>query len=407
MDYQSFKHLLLKGTLKNVYLFSGAELGDKKEALSIFKQRVFGNENPTVYTFYCDSEFVPANFLNAVQTAGLFSSTKLILLKGIEQAKDLVVKTLTSLLIPQSFEVAAYDDFFSRFPKEINQLNTYYEKKDNRCFLKKIKEADKKKIVDLFARCGFSPLDKDTFLIVSDETTEKIPEAVTRLFPEAQTIQFFEMFENKKADWIRAEFAKYHLSIDNNSVSLLLDMVENNKSALEQEISNIATAMLQRDTPQKNITHDLIEEYLYHSKEESPFSLFSAMTAKKRDKALEILDKLFTADPDGILPGLLWSQRRAVRILDLHENMKQPKELIFRELFINGKKVQQELSVLLANFSFRHAVHALNRLSQLEYYLRILPANLKLVQLQLFILDYIDERIDRDFLQGELQFVVS
>lgn len=407
MDYQSFKHLLLKGTLKNAYLFFGAELGDKKEALSIFKQRVFGNENPTVYTFYCDSEFVPANFLNAVQTAGLFSSTKLILLKGIEQAKDLVVKTLTSLLIPQSFEVAAYDDFFSRFPKEINQLNAYYEKKDNRCFLKKIKEADKKKIVDLFARCGFSPLDKDTFLIVSDETTEKIPEAVTRLFPEAQTIQFFEMFENKKADWIRAEFAKYHLSIDNNSVSLLLDMVENNKSALEQEISNIATAMLQRDTPQKNITHDLIEEYLYHSKEESPFSLFSSMTAKKRDKALEILDKLFTADPDGILPGLLWSQRRAVRILDLHENMKQPKELIFRELFINGKKVQQELSVLLANFSFRHAVHALNRLSQLEYYLRILPANLKLVQLQLFILDYIDERIDRDFLQGELQFVVS
>lgn len=407
MDYQSFKHLLLKGTLKNAYLFFGAELGDKKEALSIFKQRVFGNENPTVYTFYCDSEFVPANFLNAVQTAGLFSSTKLILLKGIEQAKDLVVKTLTSLLIPQSFEVAAYDDFFSRFPKEINQLNAYYEKKDNRCFLKKIKEADKKKIVDLFARCGFSPLDKDTFLIVSDETTEKIPESITRLFPEAQIIQFFEMFENKKADWICAEFAKYHLSIDNNSVSLLLDMVENNKSALEQEISNIATAILQRDTPQKNITHDLIEEYLYHSKEESPFSLFSAMTAKKRDKALEILDKLFTTDPDGILPGLLWSQRRAVRILDLHENMKQPKELIFRELFINGKKVQQELSVLLANFSFRHAVHALNRLSQLEYYLRILPANLKLVQLQLFILDYIDERIDRDFLQGELQFVVS
>lgn len=407
MDYQSFKHLLLKGTLKNAYLFSGVEIGDKKEALSIFKQRLFGNESPTVYTFYCDSEFVPANFLNAVQTAGLFSSTKLILLKGIEQAKDLIVKTLTSLLIPQSFEAAYYEEIFSRFPKEINQLNTYYEKKDNRYFLRKIKEADKKKIVDLFTRCNFSPLDKDTFLIVSDETNEKIPEAVTRLFPETQTIQFFEMFENKKVDWTRAEFAKYNLSIDNNSISLLLDLVENNKSALEQEISNIAAVILQKDTPPKNITHDLIEEYLYHSKEESTFSLFSALIAKKRDKALEILDKLFIATPDGILPGLLWSQRRAVRILDLHENMKQPKELIFRELFINGKKAQQELSLLLANFSFRHAVHALNRLSQLEYFLRILPANLKLVQLQLFILDYIDERIDRDFLQGELQFVVS
>lgn len=407
MDYQSFKHLLLKGTPKNVYLFSGVEIGDKKEALSIFKQRIFGNESPTVYTFYCDSEFIPANFLNAVQTAGLFSSSKLILLKGIEQAKDSVAKTLTSLLIPQSFEENHYNEIFSRFPKESSQLNAYYEKKDNRFFLKKIKEADKKKIVDLFARCNFSPLDNDTFLIALDETNEKIPEAVTRLFPEAQIIQFFEMFENKKADWIRAEFAKYSLSIDNNSVSLLLDMVENNKSALEQEICNIATAILQKNAQQKNITNDLIEEYLYHSKEESPFSLFSALIAKKRDKALEILDKLFTADPDGILPGLLWSQRRAVRILDLHENMKQPKELIFRELFINGKKTQQELSLLLVNFSFHHAVHALNRLSQLEYFLRILPANLKLVQLQLFILDYVDERIDRDFLQGELQFVVS
>ncbi len=407
MDYQSFKHLLLKGTLKNAYIFSGVEIGDKKEALSILKQRLFGKDSPTVYTFYCDSEFVPADFLNAVQTAGLFSSTKLILLKGIEQAKDVVVKTLTSLLLPQSIEASHYEEVFSLFAKENTQLKTYYEKKDNRYFLKKIKEADKKKIVDIFARCNFSVLDKDTFLIVSDETSEKIPEAVTRLFPDAQTIQFFEMFENKKADWIRMEFGKYNLSIDNNSITLLLDMVENNKSALEQEINNIATTLLQNNVGGKNVTHDLIEEYLYHSKEESPFSLFAALIAKKRDKALEILDKLFVSDPDGILPGLLWSQRRAVRIIDLYENMKQPKDIIFRELFINGKKVQQELSMLFGHFSFRHAVHALNRLSQLEYYLRILPVNLKQVQLQLFILDYIDGRIDRDFLQGDLQFVVS
>lgn len=405
MDYQSFKHLLLKGSLKNIYMFSGVEIGDKKEALTLFKQRLFGKESPTVYTFYCDSEFVPADFLNAVQTAGLFSSTKLILLKGIEQAKDSTVKTLTSLLLPQSFDMNHYESIFSGFSKEYSQLNTYYEKKDNRYFLKKIKEADKKKIVDLFARCNFSPLDKDTFLIVLDETHEKVPEAVMRLFPENQIIQFFEMFENKKVDWIRMEFNKYNLSIDNNSISLLLDMVENNKSALEQEINNIATAVL--NTAEKKVTHDLIEEYLYHSKEESPFSLFAALIAKKRDKALEILDKLFIDDIDGILPGLLWSQRRAVRILDLYENMKQPKELIFRELFINGKKVQQELSMLFGHFSFRHAVHALNRLSQLEYFLRILPTSLKLVQLQIFILDYIDGRIDRDFLQGDFQFVVS
>ena len=407
MDYQSFKHVLLKGTLKNIYLFSGVEIGDKKEALSIFKKRLFGNDSPTVYTFYCDSEFIPADFLNAVQTAGLFSSTKLILLKGIEQAKDIVVKTLSSLLLPQSFEIAHYEEIFSKFSKEYSQLNTFYEKKDNRYFLKKIKEADKKKIADLFLRCNFSPLDNDTYLIISDETNEKIPEAITRLIPESQSIQFFEMFENKKTDWIRMEFGKYNLTIDNNSISLLLDMVENNKSALEQEINNISTTILQRNATEKKVTYDLIEEYLYHSKEESPFSLFAALISKKRDKALEILDKLFIADVDGILPGLLWSQRRAVRILDLYENMKQPKELIFRELFINGKKVQQELSMLFGHFSFRHAVHALNRLSQLEYYLRVLPNNLKLVQLQIFILDYIDGRIDRDFLQGDLQFVAT
>ena len=119
MDYQSFKHVLLKGTLKNVYLFSGVEIGDKKEALSIFKQRLFGNDSPTVYTFYCDSEFIPADFLNAVQTAGLFSSTKLILLKGIEQAKDIVVKTLSSLLLPQSFEIAHYEEIFQNFLRNI------------------------------------------------------------------------------------------------------------------------------------------------------------------------------------------------------------------------------------------------------------------------------------------------
>lgn len=410
MDYQAFKYQLEKGKLKHVYLFSGPEIGDKKEALRILKQRIFSEDETNISSFYCDTDFSPADFIDAVQTQGLFSSTKLILLKNIEQAKEPVIKTLTSILIPDSMDQENYEKTFPQSGTPSKSLTDYYEQKGDRYFLKKIKEADKKKIIELFNKENFNPLGNGTFLILINETTEKIPESVTRLIPDSQIILFFEMFESKKLEWVRNEFKKSEIKIEEETIQFLLDMVENNKSELEREIHNISIYVKESSKMPSNllvVTKSLIEDYLCHSKEETPFSLFSAMIQLDLSRALDILEKLFSLGPSNILAGLIWSQRRLIRILDLYENRKMPKEMIFKEMYITGKKVTQELSAVFNRFDFRHAVNALNRLSELEYYLRILPPSLKLVKLQEFILDYVGDRIDKSFLQGELQFLQS
>ena len=100
------------------------------------------------------------------------------------------------------------------------------------------------------------------------------------------------------------------------------------------------------------------------------------------------------------MPGLIWAQRRSVQMLDLFHNEKLPIHDVFKKLFINSKKQQEELSFLFKNFSFQHAVHALRLMVDTEFYVRIFPNDLKLVKLQLLILNFGNENIHKSFLKA-------
>ena len=209
---------------------------------------LFEDEEPVVHSFYCDNEFNVADFIDTVQSQALFSNRKIILLKGIEATTSKITQTLNSLLIPNSIDSALI--------KKEAKLGSYYEEKEGRYCLKKIKEADKKSIVELFAKIGFSPLGDSVILVALNETKENIPEAVSRLFSSNQSVVFFEMFENRKRDWIRAEFKKHKLAIEERALTFLLETVENNKNALEREIFNIAIAFSSTSSDAQ-VTHSL------------------------------------------------------------------------------------------------------------------------------------------------------
>lgn len=408
MDFNEFKHRVLKNDTSFVYLFAGPEIGDKKEALNLFKKNIFKNNDPLIYTYYAGSDLSPADLLDAVQTQPLFSNEKLIVVKNIEKVTPDLSKTLTSLLIPDSIDKDIFETHFSKRADIFKKISEYYTLKGDRYCISKIKEADKKKIVELFVTAGYSPLGKSTFLILVNETTDEIPEAVTRLIADSQSVMFFEMFENKKLEWIRAEFKKNDIYIEDNAVAFLLETIENNKNELELIISNISVSLKEhiKTTGDKPVvTKDFIEDHLYHSKEESPFSLFNAMLQLNAEKALEILKKLFTTDRDSILPGLIWSQRRLVKMIDLYENMKHHPNDIFKEMFITRKKMIQELSVIFGRFNFKHAVYNYRKMAELEYYMRAMPRDLKYVKFQEMIVLYINGNIDKSFLQGQLQYI--
>lgn len=404
MEFQELKHKIQKNDLSSVYLFTGPEMGDKNVILDMIKKALFSEDDPVIHTFYCDNDFSPADFIDTIQTGALFSSNKLIILKGIEQASAKVTAALTSLLIPESIDSELFEKYFSSDKK----ITSFYELKEDRYFRKKIKESDKTAIREVFAQRKFPDLPDGVCMVLLNETNDPIPESVTRLFASAQTVVFYEMFLNKKNEWIRSEFKKHNLNVEDRAVLFLLDTIENNKNSLEREIFNISVSL----TEQVNagilkpvVTRDFIEEHLYHSKEESPFSLFSAMISGELDRAISILNKLISEDREGILPGLIWSQRRLVRIIDLYENMKMQPFDIFKEMFIRRKNQQDELMKVLGKITFEQAVHGLRMMTEAEYYVRIFPLDLKIVKLQQLIIDCVNGSICKSFLQGRLQYL--
>ena len=407
MNVNELRTRISRGILENIYLFSGPEIGEKLEMIGLLREKIFGNEKPVVYTFYCANEFDPVEFTDTMSSNLLFSEKKMVIVKNIEQANRNMTGILENLIVPSrimsdNFESGVMKK--SSVAKKEKELAAYYTNEgEYYCVKEGLKDSERKKIAVFFNAIGYCNIDPDTYLVMLNETSDRIPAGITNILSQNQHIIFWEMFENQKPVWVRQEFKKYNLFVDDAAVEFILDMIENNKYFLENEIRNIALSYdgLKKDD-KRLITRDTIEEYLYHSKEETSFSLFSAMVDGNLSKSLEIAEKIFYSNDESLLNGLLWSLRRFLRALDLYENQNMSIEEIFQVLQITAKKGREEMNRGLKNYGYSHVSLMFYHLSGLDYDLKILPDELKLVRLQEFLVNFIGGDIKNLFLSGDL-----
>lgn len=129
-------------------------------------------------------------------------------------------------------------------------------------------------------------------ILVSDEIS--VNAKLEKIVPPANRKKFWEMFENKKTEWIVNFFVKNGYKIKNNAVSLILDLVENNTQSLKNECSRFFVCFPKG----YEITENDVENILSHNKEENVFTLFNEISAAKvpknvrLEKGLEILQKI-------------------------------------------------------------------------------------------------------------------
>lgn len=160
------------------------------------------------------------------------------------------------------------------------------------------------------------PSSTATLLIVSNETS--IASKLMSAVPKAQTEVFWEMFENKKADWVRTFFRRAGMTINNNAIDLLLDLVENNTQELKNTCSQLIV-FLQADPEHQDqpVTEDDIDSYIYHSRQESVFSLFEHIACGELERALSTLQVLIRGGEGDAIPliaGLVWQFRRLLSV---------------------------------------------------------------------------------------------
>jgi DNA polymerase-3 subunit delta len=151
-----------------------------------------------------------------------------------------------------------------------------------------------------------SPADDTTLILISDSTSldRVIESAVSK---ESKHV-FWELFENKKPEWVRSYFRREGFSVDDEAVNAILELVENNTDALRRECSRL---MLFAGGVKK-IDAEYVEKWLSHTRSESAFTLFSAIATGNLSKSVEIISTLLAGQetPIAIIAGLTWCFRR-------------------------------------------------------------------------------------------------
>lgn len=228
-------------------LFLGPELGEKQDAIDEIRQRLGKGREET--SFYA-GETAIAEMVAFLQNGSLFADTRLVFIKNAELIK----------------------------------------KKDE---------------LDLLGAYMKNPQDNTTLILVSDTTS--LARALEAAAPAGKKV-FWEMFDNRKQEWLTTFFKRAGFTIRADGIETILELVENNTSALRQECERLMRFL----SKNKPVGTEDIEKWLSHTREESAFTLFSRIAARDFSKSLEILHTLLLAkeSPIAIFAGLTWCFKR-------------------------------------------------------------------------------------------------
>jgi DNA polymerase-3 subunit delta len=238
-----------------VFLFLGPELGEKRDAI----ERMRGDLNkkygvpPEETSFYvCET---PSSEITAfILTGSLFSAARLVFVKNADA----------------------------------------------------LKKDDAKNIV----LCLKKPAPDTVLILISDETA--LDRVIENAVPKEAKRVFWELFENKKPEWVRSYFRREGLSVDDDAVNAILELVENNTDALRRECSHLVLFAGEKNGQRNAISADFVEKWLAHTRSESAFTLFSALASGNLSNSAAILETLLASQesPVAILAGLTWCFRR-------------------------------------------------------------------------------------------------
>jgi DNA polymerase-3 subunit delta len=179
---------------------------------------------------------------------------------------------------------------------------------DSRLFLVKNAELIKKKDeVELLASYIKSPQDNTVLVLISDGNN--IAKELERSLesPKNKRI-FWELFEDRKTEWVASFFRREGFRITGEGIEALLELVENNTDALRRAGSHLML-FLGKDRP---VTAEDVEQWLAHTREESPFTLFSRIAQGDLEGSIEVLHSILNTGeyPRAIIGGLSWCYRR-------------------------------------------------------------------------------------------------
>ncbi len=181
-----------------------------------------------------------------------------------------------------------------------------------------------------------SPSSAATLVIISQDF--RLPRKLDTVIDKDGKKTFYEMFDSRKPQWVRQVCSSLSLSIEDEAISLLLDLVENDTAILRSTLTTLAQFLSGQG--KRNITGEDVESYIQHTRSETPFSLFESMAGESYEHTMKTLSALMAEESGGgiaVVSILLWVFRR---LTSIQENLEQGNdwEDSAKGASVNGKK---------------------------------------------------------------------
>ena len=296
-----------------IYIFTGPEVGERSIVVSRIKTSlVEKHKTMDFHNLYADSTSV-SQVLSLLQTGNLFMQAVCVVLNGAEEIKK---------------------------KEEVEQI---------------IKWASLEQTFPAI------------LILLSDEIS--INKAIESAVPKEQKQIFWELFENKKKEWIRSFFAKEKIKITDDGIEGILELVENNTDALKTACMHISLFFDEGAT----IKEENIEQFLSHTKEETVFTLFDAITHANLTLTLTISQKLMSVkntSPIQLIAGLTYCFKR---LADWHSAIQEAggfNELTVKKVGFTSKTAITQYTRAAKNFSFKATMRILTLLNRYDYDMR-------------------------------------
>lgn len=253
----------------------------------------------------------------------------------------------------------------------------------------------------LFAAYLKKPNESATLVFLSEESSSsKVSASITKAIGKKNTQVFWELFDSDKKSWLINFFRKENLSITPDGVEYLLEMLENNTS----EFRNVCRQLAIFFDPGSELNTEKLEEFLYHSKEESVFTLFAKVAEGDLQGALDILKKISLGGSvyyPQLVGGLLWQLKKLISYSEMVQQSYSNEE-ICRKLGIRAKRAKEQSRLAVRRYSCEQLRSMVVLSTRIDSLLRESRGELQPLLMELYIYYMIERKGDAATLERSL-----
>lgn len=244
----------------------------------------------------------------------------------------------------------------------------------------------KKEDIELVSEWISSNDGNSALILISNEIS--VDKKLESLVPKENKKIFWELFQDRKEQWLRSFFQRENFKITDDAITSILELCENDTLSLNRECSRFFVCF-EKD---HIISAEDVENILSHNREENVFTLFDAMTmqssaTERFEKSLEILQKIrLSNESNGVqlIAGLTYSFRKLLIWYSLVDN-NVPSQFDLKIKGFASKKAQEQCRRACALWNKHDVMRILALLAEIDISMRSGGAALEEIFLQLLV----------------------